>query len=446
MPTLPAQARASWPPEGHGCSDGPFASPARAAHACTLIICARFCSQEEPEEKENTANGDVAAERDVVPRRLGLSARDDSTRGAPGRPPSAHPVRPLPAQPALGRACPRLAATTRFRALTSPACFPCADEAGSKRASEGDAPIGETKRVKRDQVAEIIAAADTANAAAAEAAISELKTSEPPPDFRKKRVPELRKELVALGLNDKGRKDELVERLTNHFLEQQAAAAAAAAAAEPAPVAEAEAEAAEPATSAAEEAPSEAEVEEAEAGGAAEPAEEEAKAEPEPMETVEEAEEPAAEEEQADAEVEAAPVAAAPSALSPLVEEAETSPSSEPAVAEPAAAQGRRGSIPRAVRSKPAAVPSPIAESESTEEEEEAAAPAEQEEPAAELSHSAAEEQGEEETEEAAEKQEEAAADAAAEAGAEAEAEGEGELVDDGWSGTRLVRLRRASP
>ena len=236
VPTLPAQARASWPPEGHGCSDGPFASPARAAHACTLIICARFCSQEEPEEKENTANGDVAAERDVVPRRLGLSARDDSTRGAPGRPPSAHPVRPLPTQPVLGRACPRLAATTRFRALTSPACFPCADEAGSKRASEGDAPIGETKRVKRDQVAEIIAAADTANAAAAEAAISELKTSEPPaaeapPDFGKKRVPELRKELVALGLNDKGRKDELVERLTNHFLEQQAAAAAAAAAA-----------------------------------------------------------------------------------------------------------------------------------------------------------------------------------------------------------------------
>ena len=101
VPTLPAQARASRPPEGHGCSDGPFASPARAAHACTLIICARFCSQEEPEEKENTANGDVAAERDVVPRRLGLSARDDSTRGAPGRPPSAHPVRPLPAQPAL---------------------------------------------------------------------------------------------------------------------------------------------------------------------------------------------------------------------------------------------------------------------------------------------------------------------------------------------------------
>ena len=150
VPTLPAQARASWAPEGHGCSDGPFASPARAAHACTLIICARFCSQEEPEEKENTANGDVAAERDVVPRRLGLSARDDSTRGAPGRPPSAHPVRPLPTQPALGRACPRLAATTRFRALTSPACFPCADEAGSKRASEGDAPIGETKRVKRD--------------------------------------------------------------------------------------------------------------------------------------------------------------------------------------------------------------------------------------------------------------------------------------------------------
>ena len=36
--------------------------------------------------------------------------------------------------------------------------------------------------------------------------------------------------------------------------------------------------------------------------------------------------------------------------------------------------------------------------------------------------------------------------EAAAEAGAEAEAEGEGELVDDGWSGTRLVRLRRASP
>ena len=31
VPTLPAQARASWPPEGHGCSDGPFASPARAA-------------------------------------------------------------------------------------------------------------------------------------------------------------------------------------------------------------------------------------------------------------------------------------------------------------------------------------------------------------------------------------------------------------------------------
>ena len=213
------------------------AQPVRR-NACTLIICARFCSQEEPEEKENTANGDVAAERDVVPRRLGLSARDDSTRGAPGRPPSAHPVRPLPTQPALGRACHRLAATTRFRALTSPACFPCADEAGSKRASEGDAPIGETKRVKRDQVAEIIAAADTANAAAAEAAISELKTSEPPaaeapPDFGKKRVPELRKELVALGLNDKGRKDELVERLTNHFLEQQAAAAAAAAAARP---------------------------------------------------------------------------------------------------------------------------------------------------------------------------------------------------------------------
>ena len=128
--------------------------------------------------------------------------------------------------------------------------LPCADETGSKRASEGDAPIGETKRVKRDQVAEIIAAADSANAAAAEAAISELKTSEPPaaeaPDFGKKRVPELRKELVALGLNDKGRKDELVERLTNHFLEQQPQPTAAAA---PAPVAETEA--VEPATSAA---------------------------------------------------------------------------------------------------------------------------------------------------------------------------------------------------
>ena len=50
---------------------------------CTPITRAHLCSQEEPEEKENTANGDGAAERDVVSRRLGLSARDDSTRGAP---------------------------------------------------------------------------------------------------------------------------------------------------------------------------------------------------------------------------------------------------------------------------------------------------------------------------------------------------------------------------
>ena len=39
-----------------------------------------------------------------------------------------------------------------------------------------------------------------------------------------------------------------------------------------------------------------------------------------------------------------------------------------------------------------------------------------------------------------------AAAAAAAEAEAEADADGALELVDDGWSGTRLVRLRRASP
>ena len=120
------------------------AQPVRR-NACTLIICARFCSQEEPEEKENTANGDVAAERDVVPRRLGLSARDDSTRGAPGRPPSAHTVRPLPAQPALGRACPRLAATTRFRALTSPACLPL------RRRGRLEASVGGRRPDRRDQ-------------------------------------------------------------------------------------------------------------------------------------------------------------------------------------------------------------------------------------------------------------------------------------------------------
>jgi hypothetical protein len=62
-----------------------------------LITCAHLCSQEEPEEKENTSNGDGAAERDVVSRRLGLSARDDSTRGAPGRPP--HPPAPLQPPP-----------------------------------------------------------------------------------------------------------------------------------------------------------------------------------------------------------------------------------------------------------------------------------------------------------------------------------------------------------
>ena len=64
---------------------------------CTPITRAHLCSQEEPEEKENTANGDGAAERDVVSRRLGLSARDDSARGAPGRPPS--PARPASLAP-----------------------------------------------------------------------------------------------------------------------------------------------------------------------------------------------------------------------------------------------------------------------------------------------------------------------------------------------------------
>ena len=46
------------------------------------------------------------------------------------------------------------------------------------------------------------------------------------PDFNKYKVPELKKQLLALGLSDKGKKSDLVDRLTQHATEQKQAAAA----------------------------------------------------------------------------------------------------------------------------------------------------------------------------------------------------------------------------
>jgi len=270
------------------------------------------------------------------------------------------------------------------QALTlSPSCARA--ESGSKRkesaATDASAEaesesIGETKRVKRDDVVEALKVAEAANAASAESGLAKLKASKPGlgdaaqpmeedkgsssgaaaaqeeepqqvevPDFNKKKVTELRALLQEAGLDDKGKKAELVERMTQYTLAQQQGAASD------------DAEEAQPSPEAAD---AEMQVEEPSAGVVAEEAAEE-----------DAAEEDAAGEEAVVEQAQAQAAGASMLMLSPLAEMAEEEEMEEeeeaaqpveeaPAPAPAAARQGsRRGSVPRAAapaEAAPAAV------------------------------------------------------------------------------------------